>query len=68
MKVFIVERGEMNEGGNVESVHRSEQTAIAAALAKKPCFAGGWIPAKGQKNFWINGCDYVAVVEANVEK
>ena len=61
--VFVVVRGELCEGGEVVSVHKSHKDAVKAAMAVKTCFDGGWVLEEG---VWVNGCDFVQVTEETV--
>lgn len=64
--VFIVRHGEMHNGSEIVSVHRTKEPAVKAALAVKTCFDGGWVP--DGEDEWINGCDFVQVVEEEVKR
>lgn len=65
MKVYIVESGEQYEGGRIEGVFASYETAVDFALELPTVFKGGWIKARAP-NRWHNGCDYVEVIEKEV--
>ena len=65
--VYAVMHGEKSEGGGLESIHRSIDNAIKAALAVRCCFAGGWEADSETPNYWTNGCDFVEVVEILLE-
>jgi hypothetical protein len=66
MKVYIVLHGEQCEGGSVVSVHKTEKSAVKAALNVRCCFAGGWVLYSPLS--WENGCDFVKVEEWDVQK
>lgn len=66
MIVYVVQSGEQGEGGSVNAIFKSKEAAIKFALELKPCFAGGWVKARGfteERPKWINGCDYIEVEE-----
>ena len=66
--VFIVLHGERCEGGVVVSIHHSKIDAIKAALAINCCFEGGWTPEEDEKDYWVNGCDFVCVEKHKVKR
>lgn len=63
-KVYVVQHGELNEGGDIVSVHRNKEDAVKVALSYKCCFPGGWI--LDGEDIWINGCDFVLVNEQKI--
>jgi hypothetical protein len=65
MKVYVVERGERYEGGQAVGVYSTFSKAKAAALNQDTAFEDGWIEA--DTHYWKNGCDYVTVIEFEVD-
>jgi len=64
MKVYIAVHGEQCEGYGVVSVHTKKENAITAAKEMRTCFDGGW--QEDGDDSWINGCDFIQVLEEEV--
>ena len=67
MRVYAVLHGEKHEGGMLVSIHASQCDAIRAALEVETCFEGGWKPIEDEDLVWENGCEFVEVVERELE-
>lgn len=62
--IYVVERGEKNEGGSVIAVCRHWTSAKTCALKEKGSFGDGtWAPIESGPDEWEweNGCDYVRI-------
>lgn len=71
MKVFIVERGEIYEGGWVVGVFLDPMKAEEVALRQKTHFEGGWVYDKDSNpdnKRWENGCDFVSMMMFEIDK
>ena len=69
--VFVVEKGELHEGGSLWSIHLSREGAIKAALALKnhPSWGkDGWIKDEEEEDYWENGYEFLRVVKMKVQE
>lgn len=59
MTIYILMRGERNEGGEIRGVYTSYESAVQAAMDVPRAFPGGW--EHYDNNEWVNGCDFVRI-------
>ena len=67
MKVYIVVHGELSEGGKVMGVHVNYSDAKIEATLIPTHFKSPWEAVKDERDFWVSGCDFVEIVEQELQ-